>query len=765
MKTRILFVLLFTVVLSMTLIGCGGSSTPPPPPPPQITVAVSPLSASLNAAGTQQFTATVTGTTSTAVTWSCTGTGCGTIDATGLYTAPSRVPDSGTVAVKATLQSDSTKAGSATVTHVPVKVTVGEKSVTLVGGDSHQLSASVTGSSNKAVTWTLDACSTDNCGSVDASGMYSAPNAVSWNGYGLVTATSVADPTKSDTVTVNLMAISLTLAPPGGLNLSISASQDFIATINNDGKNAGVIWSLDASCTTEKCGTLSSVASTTVKYTAPASVPDPATVNLTATSVSDSRVTRSVTISIRDASASLLQPGDYAFAFTGWAQLSHVPSRIMIVGRFHADAIGNITDGIQDTNSASGVSQSEAFTGSYAVDPNRRGTLTLTTATDTYMYHMVVDPTGTKANIICCWNKLMTGSGTFEQQTTTDFSAAALAGSYAFQLTAKPNGNSHLAAVGRVTVNAAGTFSSGLMDMLEPQSAHNNLSLTGSMTSPSTGRGTASITVAPQPGTHAATMNFAYYVVSKDKLLLMQTDTRSSTVIDLSGEFRRQAATYSTASLGIPSIFRMEGMSSTVQTAMIGQLSFGGNGNLTGIRDQNVQSTVVLNQTFTGTYAVDASGRTTIGSDLGTSMVGYLFGGNEGYIVMPLGSEVLSGSLKPQSGGPFSPASLAATYRHGEPGAMSMFSECDNGITTFDGSGAFSGEQDYSFFTTDGYSYDFHGSSQSFSGSYTMESNGRGTVTIGGWPLVVWAVSPDDMVAVDTASSNDSLPVLLQYVK
>jgi hypothetical protein len=209
----------------------------------------------------------------------------------------------------------------------------------------------------------------------------------------------------------------------------------------------------------------------------------------------------------------------------------------------------------------------------------------------------------------------------------------------------------------------------------------------------------------------------------------------------------------------------MEGMSGTVQTAMVGQLSFGGNGNLTGIRDQNVESTIALNQAFNGTYAVDASGRTTVSTDLSSPMVGYLFGNNEAYVVMPLGSEVISGSFKAQSGGPFSPASLAATYRQGEPGAVSMFAECDNGITTFDGSGTFSGEQDYSFFSTDGFYYDFHSSSQSISGSYTMDSNGRGTITIGGWPLVVWAVSADDLLAVNTASSSDSLPVLLQYLK
>src|SRR5207248_1110404 len=79
-------------------------------PPATVAVAISPTSASLQAGGTQQFTATVTGTTNTAVTWSATG---GTISSSGLYTAPSTA---GTYTVTATSVADSTKSASARVT-------------------------------------------------------------------------------------------------------------------------------------------------------------------------------------------------------------------------------------------------------------------------------------------------------------------------------------------------------------------------------------------------------------------------------------------------------------------------------------------------------------------------------------------------------------------------------------------------------------------------------------------------------------------------
>lgn len=79
------------------------------PTAPNVTVTVSPSTASVQPGGVVQFTATVTGTTNTAVVWSSTG---GTISSTGRYTAGSTA---GTFRVTATI-SGGTISGSATVT-------------------------------------------------------------------------------------------------------------------------------------------------------------------------------------------------------------------------------------------------------------------------------------------------------------------------------------------------------------------------------------------------------------------------------------------------------------------------------------------------------------------------------------------------------------------------------------------------------------------------------------------------------------------------
>ena len=71
--------------------------------PQSVSVTVAPSSAAVSAGGTQQFTATGTGSTNTAVTWKLTpATGAGTISTSGLYTAPSSVTTPQTVTITAT---------------------------------------------------------------------------------------------------------------------------------------------------------------------------------------------------------------------------------------------------------------------------------------------------------------------------------------------------------------------------------------------------------------------------------------------------------------------------------------------------------------------------------------------------------------------------------------------------------------------------------------------------------------------------------------
>lgn len=113
------------LILAPLLAACGTSSAPSSNPTPPstgtIAVSVSPASANIRAGSTYLFTATVTGSSNTAVSWSVNSTpggsaAIGTFDSSGNYTAPASLPSPNAVSVTATSAADNTKSSSSSVT-------------------------------------------------------------------------------------------------------------------------------------------------------------------------------------------------------------------------------------------------------------------------------------------------------------------------------------------------------------------------------------------------------------------------------------------------------------------------------------------------------------------------------------------------------------------------------------------------------------------------------------------------------------------------
>ena len=155
-------------------------------------VTVSPSSPAVAGSATQQFTATVngTGSPSQAVTWSVTGVG--SINSSGLYTAPTTTGSVQNATVTATSTQDGTKAGTAAVT-VPAfsgtvtSVTVSPSAPSVTEQTTQQFTATVngTGSPSQSVTWAA------NIGSINSSGLWTAPIATGVVQTATITATSV----------------------------------------------------------------------------------------------------------------------------------------------------------------------------------------------------------------------------------------------------------------------------------------------------------------------------------------------------------------------------------------------------------------------------------------------------------------------------------------------------------------------------------------------------------------------------------------------
>lgn len=224
---------------TLILAGCGSKSSSTPPPT-QIKVTLSQTSASVPVNGTTSFTATVTGTSNTAVTWSVDGvsggnTTAGTISASGLYTAPSQV---GTHTVMATSAADTTKTATAQVTVTSnVAVSVAPTSATIAANATQQFIATVTGTSNTSVTWAVDAVNGGNSsvGTINGSGLYTAPSQA---GTHTVTATSVADTTKSANASVTVSLNTGLTVTPAEAAVAPSGTQQFTAS-------SSATWSVD----------------------------------------------------------------------------------------------------------------------------------------------------------------------------------------------------------------------------------------------------------------------------------------------------------------------------------------------------------------------------------------------------------------------------------------------------------------------------------------------------------------------------------------
>lgn len=198
----------------LAVVAEGGGDNPPPPPPIVVTVAAPVVTIKLGEPPLS-YTATVTGTSVSAVDWTvsgagCSGAACGTISSTGVYTPPDIVPAPPTITITATSQTDSSKSGNATLTiGSDVALTVWPQAARVTVNNSRQFLRMLTGSGNTAVRWSIrgTGCATANCGSIDAAGQYRAPPQLPPNTPTVfVIATSVVDAGKSAQAELTLQA-------------------------------------------------------------------------------------------------------------------------------------------------------------------------------------------------------------------------------------------------------------------------------------------------------------------------------------------------------------------------------------------------------------------------------------------------------------------------------------------------------------------------------------------------------------------------------
>ena len=372
----------------------GGSSAGSAPPPqlPSVTVQVAPSTASVLLGNSVGFMASVSGSSNSAVSWSVDGIPggngvVGLIGASGSYQAPPILPSPPTMPIVATSQADSASSASASVTvtsDVSVQVAPPTASVELGAMQSFTATVMSAGRPSTAVLWSVSGpgCAGAVCGTINSDGSFTAPGILPGPPNVTLTATSVADPSRSATASVTVTS-HFTITASGPASIAAGATAQFTASIQPvPGSNpaTGVNWSVSgAGCGAAQnaCGTISSSG----LYSSPASPPQPPQVTLTATSLADPSKTASVTTQIVTTHVLSISPANATVALeqtqTFAATLDGTPTEAVLWS----------VNGVQGGNTTVGtISNSSSQNGLYLAPVNMPmgRSVTITAASTAY---------------------------------------------------------------------------------------------------------------------------------------------------------------------------------------------------------------------------------------------------------------------------------------------------------------------------------------------------------------------------------------------
>jgi hypothetical protein len=351
----------------------------------------------------------------------------------------------------------------------------------------------------------------------------------------------------------------------------------------------------------------------------------------------DSAASASGTIDQQTASAfsNAALAGTFAFNLAG---IDAIGNPLGVAGNFTADATGNITSGVDDSNDNGGIILSDPLTGSIPVAASGRGTATLNTIRGTLHFaYYVVDATHLK--IVETDTSLALGGEAFRQ--TGPFSNASVSGPFAFTIAgADLLSGGPFAAGGVLVSNGAGTVTSGTEDFNDAGLVTTNVGFTGNYSMAANGRGTLTLT------TTAGTFTFVIYP-SAGGVLALETDIGFLTT----GTALQQTGTFSNATLSGTYGFNLTGATSSGEIDSIAQFTADGTSKVTGIIDLNNVGGITFGQPLSGTFNVAATGRATLPlqTPLGTqNLVIYLVNSNRALFVELDADLVAAGEIRHQ---------------------------------------------------------------------------------------------------------------------
>ncbi len=554
------------------------------------------------------------------------------------------------------------------------------------------LTATVTPTgTSPAVTWSLSGAGTltpVSPATNPATAVYVATGTV--GSTGTVTATSVADTTKTGTLILTVTDVT-TDVTPSTLTVGNGLTQQFTAVAVPDDAPQEFTWTCTAGGV--PCANF---------------VPDPNIPSLARYKAQDSCSGSCIQVSAAApldpngcsvnpknctiAKASLVPSrvsGTYAFRFSGYDS-SNSPTAV--VGTFTASANGSITSGFEDETTSGGTVQQAITGGSYAPitgsDPNSNnaGTLTLTTGAFPNKFQVVLDGAGDIEMIES--DNHGTGSGIAQKSA----SASIFSGdqTFAFGFTGADSNGDPVGYVGVLPMNGSGSVIGGQMDVNDNGNATNicgagPCSVSGSYTADGSVAGLWHMSL--NAGT-ALLLNFDFFIAAgqankTNPLTFYAISTNPvATHPTVSGTMVLQdsSQTYNNNAFKGISVSALTGTNGANSNVSLTLGATDGNGNFSGLFDQNNAGTIISAASFppshATTYTYMASGTSgryifnMLGNPTANPVVApipfvlYASGQNRGFLLDQSSASVMTGTMNPQGkgGGSFSGSVLPGTF-------------------------------------------------------------------------------------------------------
>lgn len=562
--------------------------------------------------------------------------------------------------------------------------------------------AKIDGVDSTAVNWSVssNSCTGSACGTVDSSGVYTAPATLPAGKNSMVVAviaTSQADAAATAQAAITVLPITVSVSP-APVQVGQGLVQQFTAAAVPDYVAQTFTWSV--TCTQAgACGTIAQDPATSglAVYTAPAAPPNGCTsgncVMVTATSTLNSAAPSSTSANVMVVKSRV--SGTYAFRFSGYDSLG---SQVELAGSVTL-LNGAVTGGVVDQVTGSGASQghnqysitSGAYVPSLATDNNTNdaGTLTLTSGASVTQFRTVLSSNGEIQMIEPDGNGNVHGSGIMQKSAAAQFNTGAQ--KFVFLFTGlDPIGKrvgfiGLLPLDGTATTTTKGNISAGMLDINDGGTPSTFTGITGTY-GPIPANGAWPMTLSAGGNT----WGFTFYVGSGQTqsgtnpltLLAISTDPPSVHPA-LSGTFAFQdpsIATWDKTRLSSSAVSHLDGLDNTGSNTSVALAVASGdsNGNISGSFDAlnfGNPTTTVAAQNFTCTYTAGTGGRyvvTLLGNNTTCTspaipFVFYASGANRGFLLDQSSAAVMAGAMDPQASssspaGTFADSTLPGTY-------------------------------------------------------------------------------------------------------